>query len=69
MAYFEMGYRKQSTYEVRRASEADFCEAGAEPGVMLGGIPPNQAGRETGFADRSHFTRHFRKILGITPGR
>ncbi len=37
--------------------------------LMLGGIPPNQAGRETGFADQSHFTRHFRKILGITPGR
>ena len=33
LALFETGYRKQSAYEVRRASEADFCEAGAEPGL------------------------------------
>ena len=27
------------------------------------------AALETGFADQAHFTRHFKRAYGITPGR
>lgn len=29
----------------------------------------SEAACETGFADQSHFTRHFKRIVGVTPGR
>jgi AraC-like DNA-binding protein len=32
-------------------------------------LPIVQAGLETGFVDQSHFTRWFKKIVGITPGQ
>ncbi|MNL57460.1 DNA-binding transcriptional activator FeaR [compost metagenome] len=27
------------------------------------------AALETGFADQAHFTRHFKRAYGVTPGR
>jgi AraC-like DNA-binding protein len=29
---------------------------------------PGQAGVAVGFADQSHFARHFKKVMGVTPG-
>jgi AraC-like DNA-binding protein len=29
---------------------------------------PSQAGVAVGFADQSHFARHFKKVMGVTPG-
>jgi len=38
--------------------------------VMLQkGAAPAEAALYVGFADQSHMTRHFRKILGVTPGK
>ena len=31
--------------------------------------PLSQVALATGFADQSHFTRHFRRVVGVTPGR
>jgi AraC-like DNA-binding protein len=36
--------------------------------LMQTGVPPSDAAMAVGFADQSHFTRHFRKVLDITPG-
>lgn len=33
------------------------------------GQPISQVALETGFADQSHFTRYFRRALGVTPGQ
>lgn len=33
------------------------------------GLPIAQAAFETGFTDQSHFTRHFKRLVGITPGQ
>lgn len=38
-------------------------------GAMLSGVPLAEAAMEAGFADQSHFTRHFKKSYGLTPGR
>lgn len=32
-------------------------------------MPPAQVAAECGFTDQSHFTRHFRQAMGVTPGR
>lgn len=32
-------------------------------------IPIAQVAAETGFADQSHLTRHFKQIVGVTPGQ
>jgi AraC-like DNA-binding protein len=37
--------------------------------LIQNGCPISQAALETGFFDQSHFTRNFRRIVGITPGR
>ncbi len=33
------------------------------------GLSPAEVAARVGFADQSHLTRHFKRILGITPGR
>lgn len=35
--------------------------------LLAAGIPPAIVAADTGFADQSHFIRHFRRINGITP--
>jgi len=35
---------------------------------MLEGVPIASAALNAGFADQSHFTRFFRRIVGVTPG-
>jgi AraC-like DNA-binding protein len=37
--------------------------------LMQVGVSPSDAAMSVGFADQSHFTRHFRKVMSITPGR
>jgi AraC-like DNA-binding protein len=37
--------------------------------LLSQGLPIVQAGLESGFVDQSHFTRWFKKIVGITPGQ
>jgi AraC-like DNA-binding protein len=37
--------------------------------LLLGGMPIVQVAAETGFADQSHLTRHFKQIVGVTPGQ
>jgi AraC-like DNA-binding protein len=37
-------------------------------GLLAAGASPAKAAAETGFADQSHLTRHFRRITGFTPG-
>ncbi|WP_449065894.1 AraC family transcriptional regulator [Planomonospora algeriensis] len=37
-------------------------------GLLLEGVPPPAAAASAGFYDQSHLTRHFRRVLGTTPG-
>ncbi|GGN25878.1 AraC family transcriptional regulator [Streptomyces fuscichromogenes] len=37
--------------------------------LLLDGVPPAGAATATGFHDQAHLTRHFRKLVGVTPGR
>ena len=37
--------------------------------LLRDGWPVSQASAQTGFADQSHFTRHFKRLLLITPGQ
>ncbi|MGR3870784.1 AraC family transcriptional regulator [Streptomyces graminifolii] len=37
--------------------------------LLLEGRPPGEVATVTGFYDQSHLTRHFRKLVGVTPGR
>jgi hypothetical protein len=36
--------------------------------LLEGGVPPGQVAAEVGFSDQSHFHRHFKHILQVTPG-
>ncbi|WP_031065748.1 helix-turn-helix transcriptional regulator [Streptomyces sp. NRRL WC-3742] len=38
-------------------------------GLLLGGRPAGEVAAEAGFYDQSHLTRHFKRVLGVTPGR
>ncbi|MGW3664068.1 AraC family transcriptional regulator [Streptomyces sp. NPDC005141] len=37
--------------------------------LLLDGRPPGEVATTTGFYDQSHLTRHFRRLVGVTPGR
>ncbi|MBO3748325.1 AraC family transcriptional regulator [Streptosporangiaceae bacterium NEAU-GS5] len=37
--------------------------------LLLRGLPPGAVAAETGFYDQSHLTRHFTRILGVSPAR
>lgn len=37
--------------------------------LLLDGMPPSLAAAESGFYDQSHLTRHFKHVLGTSPGR
>lgn len=36
--------------------------------LVARGVPIAQAATEAGFHDQAHMTRHFRRVLGVTPG-
>jgi len=37
--------------------------------LLICGVPLEQVALETGFSHQSHFWRHFKQIVGVTPGR
>lgn len=37
--------------------------------LLRDGWPIADAAAETGFVDQSHFTKHFKRVVGITPGK
>ncbi|MEV7990713.1 AraC family transcriptional regulator [Streptomyces sp. NPDC086077] len=37
--------------------------------LLLDGVRPAEAAAATGFYDQAHLTRHFRRLVGVTPGR
>lgn len=37
--------------------------------LLRSGVPCVEVASSVGFADQSHFTRHFKKIMGVTPAR
>ncbi len=37
--------------------------------LLLDGRPPRETAVASGFYDQAHLTRHFRRVLGTTPGR
>jgi transcriptional regulator GlxA family with amidase domain len=37
--------------------------------LLLAGCPIAQAAAETGFWDQAHLTRHFKRTVGLSPGR
>lgn len=37
--------------------------------LLLDGRAPGEVASATGFYDQAHLTRHFRKLVGVTPGR
>ncbi|WP_351236047.1 AraC family transcriptional regulator [Streptomyces sp. NPDC002133] len=37
--------------------------------LLLDGQPPGEVAIAAGFCDQSHLTRHFKRVVGVTPGR
>ncbi len=37
--------------------------------LLLGGQPPGEVATAAGFYDQPHLTRHFKRVVGTTPGR
>ncbi|MCL4865018.1 MAG: AraC family transcriptional regulator [Gemmatimonadales bacterium] len=50
-------HRYLTQLRVRRAGE-----------LLRAGHPPAMVARAVGFADQSHMNRHFRRLVGVTPG-
>jgi AraC-like DNA-binding protein len=41
---------------------------GRAKALLADGAPPAEAAAHTGFCDQSHLGRHFRRLVGVTPG-
>ncbi|MEU6242874.1 AraC family transcriptional regulator [Streptomyces sp. NPDC047024] len=37
--------------------------------LLLDDLPPSEVATATGFCDQAHLTRHFKRLVGVTPGR
>ncbi|WP_417347254.1 helix-turn-helix domain-containing protein [Ferrimonas sp.] len=37
-------------------------------GLIRLGLPPLKVGLDCGFYDQSHFSRHFKRVVGVPPG-
>ncbi|MEU0600129.1 AraC family transcriptional regulator [Streptomyces sp. NPDC006393] len=37
--------------------------------LLLDGLPPGEVAPVAGFYDQAHLTRHFKRLVGVTPGR
>ncbi|MEW2134784.1 AraC family transcriptional regulator [Streptomyces sp. NPDC005435] len=37
--------------------------------LLLDGLTPGEVAAATGFYDQAHLTRHFKRLVGVTPGR
>ncbi|MEU5255795.1 helix-turn-helix transcriptional regulator [Streptomyces longwoodensis] len=37
--------------------------------LLLDGLPPGEVATTAGFFDQAHLTRHFRRLVGVPPGR
>lgn len=37
--------------------------------LLLDGVPPGEVAAATGFYDQAHLTRHFKRLVGVPPGR
>jgi AraC-like DNA-binding protein len=37
--------------------------------LLLDGLPVGEVAVAAGFYDQAHLTRHFRRLVGVTPGR
>lgn len=61
---FRAAYQCSVGEFVRRARIARACERLARGGVSLG-----QVANDLGFYDQSHFTRTFKRVVGVTPSQ
>jgi AraC family transcriptional regulator len=60
---FRRTYGESPGHYVRRERIRAACDRLARPGASIAAVAA-----ELGFSDQSHFTRVFRRIVGITPG-
>jgi AraC-like DNA-binding protein len=51
-------------YEYILAARIEECRK-----LLSAGISIAEAAARTGFCDQSHLNRHFKRIVGITPGK
>ena len=58
------GYWKDVLDEANRG-----CANVVSLALLPAGLPITQAATTTGFYDQAHLTRHFKRIVGLTPGR
>jgi AraC-like DNA-binding protein len=72
------GLARLSQFHLNRVFSQEFgmpphafqtqLRVGRAKSLLRQGAPISQAAIEVGFVDQSHFTRHFRRLVGITPG-